>query len=108
MPSGEALARMYGPAYSELGDPYAGVADPKQPERVLEWLAHREVGTFVDFGCGSGKLLVGARRLGWQAVGVEFDGHVTQCVAAETGCRCAGARWVGGLAARTGRRDSPR
>jgi SAM-dependent methyltransferase len=86
MPSDDALGRMYGPSYGDLEGPDDGVADPKDPQRLMEWLRRREVGTFVDFGCGSGSALVGASRAGWRAVGVEFDRGVAQRVAAETGC----------------------
>lgn len=78
MPSDATFARMYGPAYAEAGDPDPGVTDPKEPERILAWLARREPGVFVDFGCGSGSLLLSAGRLGWTPVGVEFDAEVTR------------------------------
>jgi SAM-dependent methyltransferase len=86
MPDAEALARMYGPAYASAGVDDASLEDPKQPERLLSVLARREPGLFVDFGCGSGSLLVRARGLGWNAVGVEFDAEVARKVAVDSGC----------------------
>ena len=84
MPDAEALARMYGPGYSSAAED-AGVEDPKQPERLLTALKRRAPGRFVDFGCGTGSLLRESRRLGWTAVGVEFEAEVVRKVAAETG-----------------------
>jgi SAM-dependent methyltransferase len=85
MPDEETLSRMYGPAYSGIGAVDQEIEDPKQPERLLAVLARHGPGCFVDFGCGSGSLLKEARRLGWTAVGVEFQADVVQKVAAHTG-----------------------
>ena len=84
MPSDVTFARMYGPGYGESGALDHGVVDPKQPERILAWLGRREPGVFVDFGCGSGSLLVSAGQLGWTPVGVEFDAEVARRTEAET------------------------
>lgn len=43
-----------------------------EPFQLTE-LAKRPTGRLVDVGCGSGDLLVVARQLGWQAVGLEVD-----------------------------------
>jgi len=86
MPDAEALARMYGPTYASVGGDDVSLEDPKQPERLLSVLGRREPGQFVDFGCGSGSLLVRARGLGWNAVGVEFDAEVAGKVAVDSGC----------------------
>lgn len=87
MPDEGALARMYGPAYeTAAGTDGAEIEDPKQPERLLSALKRRAPGCFVDFGCGSGSLLEAARKLGWTAVGVEFQADVARSVAARTGC----------------------
>jgi SAM-dependent methyltransferase len=86
MPDAKALARMYGPSYAAAGAADQGILDPKEPQRLLEWLRRRDAGTFVDFGCGSGALLLAARDLGWVAAGVEFQADVVRSVATETGC----------------------
>jgi len=86
MPDAEVLARMYGPAYAKAGSGDPAIEDPKDPERVLATLRRRQPGLFVDFGCGSGSLLRGARAGGWAAVGVEFEGDVARNTATETGC----------------------
>jgi SAM-dependent methyltransferase len=78
MPDDETLAEMYGPGYamSFAADP--SVDDPKEPEKVLALLAKGTRGTFVDYGCGKGDLLSSAEKLGWNAVGVEFDDEVVR------------------------------
>jgi SAM-dependent methyltransferase len=86
MPDAEALARMYGPAYATAGAGAPNIGDPKEPAAVLACLGQREPGLFVDFGCGSGSLLIAARALRWTAVGVEFQADVVEMVAKQTGC----------------------
>lgn len=73
MPDEAVLAQLYGPGYYAATAGQHAVTDPKQPERVENWLRGSAAGTFLDYGCGSGSLLVAVQRLGWQAVGVEFD-----------------------------------
>jgi SAM-dependent methyltransferase len=72
MPDGDALAAMYTEDYIGAG----GAAAPRDPgkmyDEVLEILASREPGHFVDYGCGAGRLLHEARGLGWKVTGVEF------------------------------------
>jgi SAM-dependent methyltransferase len=86
MPDAQTLATMYGPDYSKAETDDGTIDDPKQPEKLLAVLRRRTPGCFVDFGCGSGSLLVQARRLGWKALGVEFQSDVVRSVAANTGC----------------------
>jgi 2-polyprenyl-3-methyl-5-hydroxy-6-metoxy-1,4-benzoquinol methylase len=85
MPDADVLAQIYGPGYAELVTADHEVQDPKQPERVCDYLASRPTGRFIDFGCGSGTLLERARDLGWDAAGVEFDEAVARATAARTG-----------------------
>src|SRR5262249_13617589 len=61
--------------------------DPKRPEQVVHWLERNGRGVFLDYGCGAGALLTEARRLGWDAVGVEFDAEVATEVGRRTGAR---------------------
>ena len=72
MPDGDALAAMYTEEYIGAG----GAAAPRDPgkmyDEILEVLAAREPGHFVDYGCGAGRLLHEARGLGWRVTGVEF------------------------------------
>src|SRR5207247_2120826 len=91
MPADEILARMYGPEYQGvLADP--GEAGERELARVLRFLSQRSSGpgTFVDYGCGRGRLLTEAARLGWRSVGVEFDDAVAAAVARDTGARILG------------------
>jgi SAM-dependent methyltransferase len=87
MPDETTLAAMYGKGYAEAFTCDTDMADPKEPGRVLQCLAERPAGTFVDFGCGRGELLTGATELGWRAVGIEFDPNVARKVTARTGAR---------------------
>lgn len=86
MPDDELLARMYGPEYAHAFGENEGDSDPKQPERVMQRLAGMAPGTFVDYGCGSGSLLREARKMGWVAIGVEFDPRVARETELATGC----------------------
>lgn len=92
MPDDAVVAEMYGPRYNS-DDSACGVEardglvfeDPKEPRRVVEWLARSGPGLFVDYGCRDGELLTEAARLGWRAVGVEIDEGVARETAARTG-----------------------
>lgn len=85
MPEAIVLAEMYGPDYTQEGGDAGHAENPKQPERVIEWLERLEPGVFVDYGCGQGELLTAAGERGWQAVGVEFSAEVAQQVSQQTG-----------------------
>jgi len=77
---------MYGPDYADVV-PMDSIDDPKTPERVLAFLQKRRPGVFVDFGCGTGSLLLRAAALGWTPIGVEYDDAVAGETSARTGCR---------------------
>jgi SAM-dependent methyltransferase len=80
------LAQMYGPEYSKgFENSAAETTDPKEPQRVVEFLRTLPAGTFVDYGCGAGRLLAEAMKLGWKAIGVEFDQEVAASVSEQTG-----------------------
>jgi SAM-dependent methyltransferase len=88
MPDGETLALMYGPEYATSFDADPCIDDPKEAQRVVRWLEREAAGgTFIDYGCGTGSLLVEAAKSGWQAVGVELDEEVAQAVEKKTGAR---------------------
>ncbi len=90
MPDGTALAQMYGADYQPgSGAAYAQMDDPKEPERVVRWLAARTPGTFVDYGCGPGHLLAAVKSTGWRAMGVEFDEQVAADAAKRSGAEVA-------------------
>ena len=85
MPDEATVARMYGPEY---GASFARRDDPddeKDTERVIAWLGKRPSGAFIDYGCGDGRLLEHAARIGWRACGVEFDPAVAAETARRTG-----------------------
>jgi SAM-dependent methyltransferase len=88
MPDEEMLVQMYGPDYatSFMEDP--GVDDPKEALRVVRWLQKgTDGGTFIDYGCGAGSLLLEAAKLNWRPIGVELDSEVANRVEKETGAR---------------------
>jgi len=87
MPDEAVLRIMYGPEYTQEDDGSLYVENPKEPNRVIEILGREQAGIFVDYGCGSGGLMVEAKRIGWQAFGVEFDPEVAHNVERNTGCR---------------------
>jgi SAM-dependent methyltransferase len=87
MPDDETLAHMYGINYSEAFQGDSHVDDPKEPRRTLEWLGRVGGGTFIDYGCGEGALLVEAAKLGWRPYGVEFDPEVASRVEGRTGVK---------------------
>jgi SAM-dependent methyltransferase len=76
MPGPDTLAEMYGSTYGSVSSDGYDILDPKDPRRVLDWVTHLPAGTFVDYGCGAGRLLSDVRSSGWNAVGVEFDPQV--------------------------------
>jgi SAM-dependent methyltransferase len=88
MPDAETLSRMYGPDYATSFQDDPTIDDPKEAMRVVRWLGQGAGGgTFIDYGCGTGTLLIEAAKLNWQAVGVEFDDEVAKAVEQRTGAR---------------------
>lgn len=85
MPDEELLARMYGPNYAGDVAADASVSDPKEPEQVIRKLQAQAPGTFLDFGCGDGRLLSAAMKHGWKAIGVEYDEAVARNTSEKTG-----------------------
>jgi SAM-dependent methyltransferase len=86
MPDAGTIAQMYGPSYAQ-DVAAADSADPKNPRAVVDYLRSRAPGVFVDYGCGDGRLLVAARDLGWNAVGVELSPEVARTTEQRTGAR---------------------
>lgn len=88
MPGAVALAAMYGTTYlTAFGSAEGEHAAIRDTERVLAWLRRLGGGRFVDFGCGSGDLLMEVARAGWEAIGVEADVGVARQVSEKTGLR---------------------
>jgi SAM-dependent methyltransferase len=85
MPDDRTIARMYGTSYGTGCGTDLDIDDPKQNDHVTRWLDATPRGTFVDYGCGPGRWLTEARRLGWAAVGLELDAEVARSTAARTG-----------------------
>jgi len=87
MPDSETLAQMYGPEYAAMHSDNWYVDDPKQPQRVVDWLGKLKKGVFIDYGCARGHLLSEALRLGWEAIGVELDERVAKATNKATGAK---------------------
>ncbi|MEJ7618621.1 MAG: hypothetical protein WKF30_17010 [Pyrinomonadaceae bacterium] len=89
MPDAEVLQEIYGREYFNAADaaPEDQVAEESNP--VVSWLRRRPEapGTFIDYGCRKGTLLVAARKLNWQAIGVELDPEVAAKTERRTGAR---------------------
>lgn len=85
MPDDRTVAAMYGTSYGAgCSDEKAQEEDGPQANRVTEWLSKLPVGTFVDYGCGDGRLLRKAKQLGWKAIGLELDPEVARKTAERT------------------------
>ncbi len=91
MPDDEVLAGMYGLDYYDDDCGVSNTADPKEPQRVIDYLRSRKPGCFLDYGCGAGLLLEKAAELGWESIGVEFAPDVVERVARKTRCRVVSA-----------------
>jgi hypothetical protein len=96
MPDGEILARMYGRVWDVFRSRRGDGQSPR-PRRVREWLSARGPGTFIDYGCGAGELLVAAGEVGWQPIGVEFAPEVAREVEQRSGARCVDETGVAAL-----------
>lgn len=91
MPSVEVLAQLYGSDYQGVLADHAEGGE-REIARVVQYLSDVSRGTFVDYGCGQGRLLQEAERLGWTPVGVEFDDAVAASVAGRIGLPVIGLR----------------
>ncbi|HEV2861053.1 MAG TPA: methyltransferase domain-containing protein [Pyrinomonadaceae bacterium] len=71
--------RIYDTAYKGALSENPTENEPGEPGRVIQWLRKQPLpGTFVDYGCREGGLLVEAKRLKWRAMGVEVNSDVAQ------------------------------
>lgn len=86
MPSNEMVNKIYGTAYQGSLSENPTENEPGDPSRVIQWLRKQPLpGTFIDYGCREGKLLVEAKRLKWQAIGVEINIDVARATEKRTG-----------------------
>jgi SAM-dependent methyltransferase len=100
MPTAETLTEMYGPAYVASATDGHDNEDPKEPKRVLDWVSQHPLGTFVDYGCGPGRLLADIKRNGWNAIGVEFHPEVAADIERRIGVPVASRHTVDELVRR--------
>lgn len=92
MPDEETVIQMYGPDYVFGFEPDPQVEESREAGRVLEWLAKTQPRTFLDYGCGEGKLLTAAAGLGWKVLGIEFDEKVARQLETATQMKVITAR----------------
>lgn len=89
MPTAHDLERFYSQDYQDAHYPEADLKRARSSS-AARWLRERTrrgeaLGTFLDYGCGSGALLEAAREMGWHLRGVEMDERVAHKVAAPIG-----------------------
>jgi len=88
MPDDELLTQIYGFEYEKVGFVKSlSCEDPKEPERVIDWLRKEKPGVFIDYGCGDGFLLAEAKKLGWQAIGIELNKEVAKRIEKNIGVK---------------------
>jgi SAM-dependent methyltransferase len=81
MPDAETLKQMYGDDYGQfLSVDHAHTGDAGT-QKVLELMKKLGNGTFLDYGCGAGKLISEVSALGWKSYGIEFNRSMTDQIA---------------------------
>jgi len=79
MPSDEMVNKIYGTAYQGALPEDPAENEPGDPVRVIQWLRRQpSAGTFIDYGCRDGMLLLQAKELKWQAIGIEINSDVAK------------------------------
>jgi SAM-dependent methyltransferase len=76
---------MYGQDYMQFLSAEENLGGSTGVAYVARWLKQRGRGTFIDYGCGAGHLLILATSLGWKSMGVEFDSKVAEGFATSNG-----------------------
>ncbi len=68
---------------------YDRIRDRQAEVDFLDWafrsLAHREVNLVLDIACGTGRLAIPLRRLGYDVIGVDFSSAMLSCCLQEGG-----------------------
>jgi len=73
MPDLETLGRMYDNEYAGEAEFEGEDKSLEKFAQVLDFVAGKEKGLFIDYGCGDGKLLVRLKELGWEVLGIDFN-----------------------------------
>lgn len=73
MPDERLLNQMYVSSYSEIGEENGEDSSLRKFTQVLEFIKTLEKGTFIDHGCGDGKLLKAIQAMSWDMLGIEFN-----------------------------------
>ncbi len=86
MPDDEVLTAMYGPGYAAMTVGDYEIDSPKSTGEVIDFLTAHTSGSIIDFGCGSGDLMVAIQQeTSWTPIGVEFDSRVVDDTRSRTG-----------------------
>lgn len=83
MPSQATLRKMYDLSYREDDPEPRETGISKKFDEVIGVLDNLEPGTFIDYGCGEGKLLQRVRAMGWNVIGVDFNPGLSADVQSE-------------------------
>lgn len=73
MPNEDTLLKMYSSKYFDFGEDVKEDNSIEKFREVLIFLETVEKGTFIDYGCGEGKLLKEVAKLGWNVLGIDFN-----------------------------------
>jgi SAM-dependent methyltransferase len=78
MPDEEALSEMYGTDYQQFLSAEHYHSGEIGLRDVTRYLKDRHKGVFLDYACGAGRLLGEVSKLGWDAVGYEYDSNLAK------------------------------
>lgn len=73
MPDAQTLERMYDSSYAETGEDCDSTLGVTKFDEVRQFLGKLEPRRLIDFGCGGGSLLVDAKKLGWDVLGIDYN-----------------------------------
>jgi len=73
MPDENVIAKMYDSTYFDFGEDLGEDKSMDKFREVFEFLETLEKKTFIDYGCGEGKLLKEVAKLGWDVLGIDFN-----------------------------------
>lgn len=73
MPEEATLIQMYDAGYVESGEDCGDDFAKTKFDEVRRFLRSVKPQTLIDYGCGSGQLLIEAKELGWKVLGIDFN-----------------------------------
>lgn len=100
MPDADTLEQLYGSDSNYMEYLLSGSESEDhdyEDSQIKGWLERLSVGTFIDYGCGHGKLLTEAEKIGWKAVGIEYDRSFASMVEKKIGVEVFSVSKIGEL-----------